>query len=218
MTNFDLKWLKEKGFFKKEIFLEISGKTVFADDENLLAYLEISKTDELEKMKRELSDTKFTYMWFYFPLQKRIRVFRRFGEVKWFYYSPEVRSDYLKSRTDKLSRLKPDSLNILFDVRDIIGDSQNGVRTIPIFLGIKKTKNFLLFLNSILVIWMIFSYKFFSRYFFVLIFAIAYGYLYILHFCREGIKNSKSLDVVVDGEFIIIAFLASIISLFNITS
>jgi 4-hydroxybenzoate polyprenyltransferase len=103
--------------------------------------------------------------------------------------------------------------SILFDIRDIEGDSLNGVKTLPIVLGRNKTKILLLILNSILVFWFIFSYfqGFFHRYLVVLIFAIAYGYWYILHFCREGIKIGKSLDLLVDGEFILIAILESII-------
>jgi 4-hydroxybenzoate polyprenyltransferase len=86
----------------------------------------------------------------------------------------------------------------------------NGIRTLPVFLGRNKTKNLLLFLNTILIFWLIFSYSqgFFHQYLFVLIFAILYGFWYILHFCREGLKIGKSLDLLVDGEFIIIAILA----------
>jgi 4-hydroxybenzoate polyprenyltransferase len=100
--------------------------------------------------------------------------------------------------------------SVLFDVRDIEGDRMNGIRTLPGFLGRNKTKNFLLFLNTIFIFWLIFSYLqgFFHQYIFVLIFAILYGYWYILHFCREGIKIGKSLDLLVDGEFIIIAIVA----------
>jgi len=102
--------------------------------------------------------------------------------------------------------------SVLFDVRDIEGDCINGVRTLPVFLGINKTKNLLLILNSINIFWVILSYfqGFFQEYLFILIFAIAYGYWYILHFCREGKKLGKSLDLLVDGEFIIIVFLASV--------
>ncbi len=104
--------------------------------------------------------------------------------------------------------------SVLFDIRDIEGDSRNKVRTLPVFLGRDKTKNLLLILNSALLPWLIFSYfqGFFHKYLFILIFAIAYGYWYILHFCREGVKIGKSLDLLVDGEFIIIAILASILT------
>lgn len=102
--------------------------------------------------------------------------------------------------------------SILFDVRDIEGDRINGVRTIPVFLGLKKTKRLLIILNSTLMPWLILSYyqDYFNRYIFVLIFAIFYGYWHILHFCSEDLKTGKNLDLLVDGEFILIALLASI--------
>jgi 4-hydroxybenzoate polyprenyltransferase len=102
--------------------------------------------------------------------------------------------------------------SILFDVRDIEGDSLNGVRTIPVFLGIKQTKKLLLLLNLTLIPWLLFSYfrGYFHRYLLVLMIAIFYGYLHILHFCRERIKPGKLLDLLVDGEFIIIVIAACI--------
>ncbi len=102
--------------------------------------------------------------------------------------------------------------SILFDIRDINGDRMNNVRTIPVLLGIKKTKKLLLILNSTLIPWLIFSYfqGFFNRYLFILIFAIFYGYWYIMYFCKDAKKISMSLDLLVDGEFIIISIFALI--------
>lgn len=104
---------------------------------------------------------------------------------------------------------------VLFDVRDIEGDRISSVRTIPVVFGRKRTKNLLLILNSTLIPWLAFSYLsgFFHQYLFVLIFAIAYGYWYILHFCKEGIEIGKSLDLLVDGEWIPIAILAGVFAL-----
>jgi 4-hydroxybenzoate polyprenyltransferase len=103
---------------------------------------------------------------------------------------------------------------ILFDVRDIEGDRMSGVRTIPVLLGRSKTKKLLLILNSTFVPWLIFSfYKgFFGWYLCVLVFSIIYGYWYILHFCRDGIKIGKSMDLLVDGEWIPTVILALIFS------
>jgi len=93
---------------------------------------------------------------------------------------------------------------VLFDIRDIEGDRISGVRTMPVVLGRQKTKNLLLILNSTLIPWLAISYLsgFFYQYLPVLIFAIAYGYWYIIHFCKEGVKIGKSLDLLVDGEWI----------------
>jgi len=102
-----------------------------------------------------------------------------------------------------------------FDVRDIEGDRISGVRTIPVVFGRSKTKNLLLILNSTLIPWLAVSYfaGFFHQYLFVLIFAIAYGYWYILHFCKDGLKIGKSLDLLVDGEWILIVVLATAFAL-----
>jgi 4-hydroxybenzoate polyprenyltransferase len=93
---------------------------------------------------------------------------------------------------------------VLFDIRDIEGDRMSGVRTIPVVFGRQKTKNLLLILNSTLILWLAISYLsgFFHQYLLVLIFAVAYGYWYISHFCREGLKIGKLLDLLVDGEWI----------------
>lgn len=106
--------------------------------------------------------------------------------------------------------------SILFDVRDVEGDKRSGVRTIPLLLGINKTKNLLIILNSTLIPWLIFSYfqGFFQKYFFVLVFSIVYGYWYILHFCNRGIKIGRSLDLLVDGEWIPIMIFALIFKAF----
>jgi 4-hydroxybenzoate polyprenyltransferase len=99
---------------------------------------------------------------------------------------------------------------VLFDIRDIEADRLNNVITIPVFLGINKTKNLLLLLNSTFIVWLIFSYTFFYRYLIILIFSIAYGHWQILHFSRKGKKLGKSLDLLVEGEFIIIAIISSL--------
>jgi len=98
---------------------------------------------------------------------------------------------------------------VIFDVRDIEGDGMSGVKTIPVVFGRQKTKNLLLVLNSTLIPWLAFSYHagFFHQYLFVLIFAITYGYWYILHFCKDGIKRGKSMDLLVDGEWIPVVIL-----------
>jgi len=101
---------------------------------------------------------------------------------------------------------------ILFDVRDIEGDRINGVITIPVFIGLKKTKNILLLLNSTLIPFITLSYLkgFFREYIFVLTFTIFYGYWYILHFCSGSRKIGKSIDILVDGEWILVVIIALI--------
>jgi len=120
MVEYNLQWLKDKGFFRKGIPLELEKDNVLIDEENFLAYAVVSDNEQLEKIRRELGATKVNYIWFYFSSDGRVKVFRRFGEVRWFYYSPRMRSDFLKSRIDKLDGFSPNNVTILFDIRDII--------------------------------------------------------------------------------------------------
>ena len=100
--------------------------------------------------------------------------------------------------------------SVLFDVRDIEGDMKAGVRTIPVSLGRKKTRNLLLILNSTLIVWVGFSLSqgLFYPYHFVLILSVLYGYWYILRFTRASAKMSRLFDLFVDGEWIILALYA----------
>ncbi len=104
--------------------------------------------------------------------------------------------------------------SVIFDVRDIEGDRKNGIITVPVFLGMENTRKLLLILNSTLILWLLFFSNFlgfFQRYLFILIFIIFYGYWYILHFCRDKNKIGNSLNLLVDGEFILIGILVFII-------
>ena len=101
--------------------------------------------------------------------------------------------------------------SIIFDIRDIEGDRMSGVRTIPVSLGREKTKILLLILNSSLLLWLLVFRNYFMQYLYVLFFSIAYGYWYIMYFCGAGAKPGKSWDLLVDGEFILIAILGSLV-------
>ena len=120
MVEYNLEWLKGKGFFEKSVPLVIRGWRILVDEKNLLAYVEVFSNEEVEQVRKELSSQKVRYIWFFFPATGKLKVFRRFGEVKWFYYSAKMRSDYLKSRVDKLNKFSPSNMNILFDIRDIV--------------------------------------------------------------------------------------------------
>ena len=93
---------------------------------------------------------------------------------------------------------------ILFDVRDVEGDALNGVKTVPVVIGITRTRQLLLIFQSILVIWSTFFSDLFSGYYSILIINMMYGYLYILYFCNNNHRNI-SRDILVDGEWIIMS-------------
>ena len=93
---------------------------------------------------------------------------------------------------------------VLFDVRDVKGDTLNGVRTIPVAIGVKKTRQMLLFIQSLLAVWFILFSDLFSKYYVILIASMIYGYLYILYFCNTNDHGTALWDILLDGEWIIV--------------
>lgn len=96
---------------------------------------------------------------------------------------------------------------ILFDVRDVKGDAENNVKTIPVVIGIPRTRRLLLAIQSILAIWLVLTFDLFSKYYLILIISIVYGYAYIFYFCEQKNHKGFSLDILVDGEWIIMGLL-----------
>lgn len=91
----------------------------------------------------------------------------------------------------------------IFDIRDVEGDSKNGIRTLPVLLGSSRTTVILLAINSTLLpwLWLFGSAKALAE------IMVAYGYAIILYFRKR--RNPLALDLFVDGEWMIacIAFL-----------
>ena len=97
---------------------------------------------------------------------------------------------------------------VLFDVRDVEGDTLNGVKTIPVVIGIKRTRQMLLLIHSLLVVWFVLFSDLFSRYYVILIASMVYGYLYIFCFCNTNNHRDVSWDILLDGEWIILCICA----------
>ena len=94
---------------------------------------------------------------------------------------------------------------VLFDVRDVEGDTLNSVKTIPVVIGIKRTRQSLLLIQSLLVMWFVLFSDLFSKYYVILIANMVYGYLYILYFCNTKHHRDMSWDILLDGEWIIMS-------------
>ena len=103
---------------------------------------------------------------------------------------------------------------VLFDVRDIEGDRLAGAVTIPVSLGRQKTRALLLGLNSTLLPWVAISifqglwYKFIA----ILAASVVYGYWYIFRLCSNGATIRKSVDLLVDGEWVLIALVVAVVA------
>jgi 4-hydroxybenzoate polyprenyltransferase len=102
---------------------------------------------------------------------------------------------------------------VLFDVRDVEGDSLAGAVTIPVSLGRQKTRGLLLGLNSTLLPWVALSIfqGLFYKYIAILAASVVYGFWYILRLCRDGATTRKSVDLLVDGEWVMIAIVITAI-------
>ncbi len=94
---------------------------------------------------------------------------------------------------------------VLFDVRDVEGDTLNGVKTIPVVIGVKRTRQMLLLIQSLLVVWFVLFSDLFSKYYAILIASMIYGYLYIIYFCNTEHHSDMSWDILLDGEWIIMS-------------
>ncbi len=101
---------------------------------------------------------------------------------------------------------------VIFDVKDIVGDSGMKIETIPIKLGIKKTKTicyisntlalFLLLISNIMGILPVRS--------LVLLLFLAYIYLYIN---RAELKDGFFYGIFVDGEFVFLYFILLLLNI-----
>lgn len=104
---------------------------------------------------------------------------------------------------------------VIFDIRDIEGDSKSNIKTIPVAIGRSKTRKMLLIIHSSLIPWLAVSiyWGFFTNYLPVLIFCILYGYWYIHYFCNSEKVPKFATDLLVDGEWLFVAALCFIINI-----
>lgn len=103
---------------------------------------------------------------------------------------------------------------VLFDVRDLEGDQRSGNTTIPVSLGLNKTRGLLLVLNSTFVPWLLISslLGLYHNYLILLACSTVYSYGCILHFCKKDAKIRKTVDMLVEGEWIVIALLVVLLA------
>ncbi len=97
---------------------------------------------------------------------------------------------------------------VLFDLMDVEGDRKIGAMTIPVVIGNNNTVKLLLILNTCLIplIYISITNGFFQFFIIPLVFCIIYGYIYILYFYFN--QNRLQLDILVDGEWILLVFIS----------
>jgi 4-hydroxybenzoate polyprenyltransferase len=87
---------------------------------------------------------------------------------------------------------------VLYDIRDLEGDRESGVRTIPVLLGPANAFVILLAVNSALLSLLLVTEGLCRM---MMAGMILYGYAYILYFRQR--RNPILLDLFVDGEWIL---------------
>ena len=95
---------------------------------------------------------------------------------------------------------------VLFDVRDVTGDKENGIRTMPVIFGQKKTTSVLLAINATLLPLLMFL-DGNARVLAAIL--ILNGFAYIIFFANR--KNHLAMDLFVDGEWMISCIIFAIL-------
>ncbi len=104
---------------------------------------------------------------------------------------------------------------IFFDIKDVRGDSEAGIRTIITVYGISFTNKLLLFLNITFTLILIIGYQVGIVGTFLLeigIFSASYGFFYILLYNLKIIEINKLSNIIVDGQFIAVGFFVFLIT------
>lgn len=95
---------------------------------------------------------------------------------------------------------------VLYDVRDVTGDKENGIRTMPVIFGQKKTTFVLLAINATLLPLLMFL-DGNARVLAAVL--ILNGFAYIIFFANR--KNLLAMDLFVDGEWMISCIIFAIL-------
>lgn len=97
---------------------------------------------------------------------------------------------------------------IIFDALDVKGDHASGIKTVPLALGIKKTRALLLGINASFVVWLLYCMLSgaFLEYIATLAFGVAYETIIIFYFLKAS-RPRLQAELLVDGEWVYLVFL-----------
>ncbi len=103
---------------------------------------------------------------------------------------------------------------IVFDSLDVKGDRASGIKTVPLALGLKKTRILLLAINASLGVWLIFCLfsGAFLEYMITLAFGVAYETAIIWYFFKAT-RPRLHAELMVDGEWVPLVFLLRLLLL-----
>ncbi len=110
--------------------------------------------------------------------------------------------------------------SILFDVRDVSGDSASGIRTLPVILGVPRVRRLLLMLNATLVLWIVVCWLVgsFLQFLPILAASTLYGFWYI-HFFTGNLGHKRILvDLLVDGEWMPLALATTLVYVLSLSA
>jgi 4-hydroxybenzoate polyprenyltransferase len=97
---------------------------------------------------------------------------------------------------------------IIFDTLDVNGDHASGIKTIPLALGLKKTKSLLLMINASFILWL--GYCLYSgvfiHYLVTLAFGVGFETLLIWYFFQSS-RPRLHAELLVDGEWVYLVLL-----------
>lgn len=128
-TNYDLDFLKKKGFFEQPIDQteHVQGRPISltVDQQVRIAYIENEPVDKLGDLFSKLRvQTEYDYFWFWNDSERRLATYRTYGEKKRFVFnqSRNRSNDYKAAKKDKLSKLDGSikSLRELFDIKEVV--------------------------------------------------------------------------------------------------
>jgi 4-hydroxybenzoate polyprenyltransferase len=97
---------------------------------------------------------------------------------------------------------------IIFDTLDVHGDRASGIKTVPLALGLKRTKTMLLAINASFVLWLGYCLLsgVFVHYLITLGFGVGFETLLIWYFFRAN-RPRLHAELLVDGEWVYLVFL-----------
>ncbi|MHA1758504.1 MAG: Eco57I restriction-modification methylase domain-containing protein, partial [Promethearchaeota archaeon] len=143
MNDYDLEWLKRRGFFQNVSNILIDNKNILIDKKNNFAYSEISKIENFGKLRDKLFSINIKYIWFNFTDIDKLKIYRKKGHlIKQFYYSKNIKYN-LKNKIRKLNNFSPKNMDIIFESLDIMDQFywQLWDQRIIMAKSIKKLKN-----------------------------------------------------------------------------